>query len=149
MHVERTLSAKSIDNPTLRSCLFVRLGVIPDDLGHIRILGLFDESGVLDALVVVFDTFLPFGSIGKRRRLAPRFRVGVLRRDEFGPRGFSEDRLDHSRRRLCGCGAHAQDHRRSPEYRVTFRARDRRASGQLSRPGTNHPPMRSRSEETQ
>jgi hypothetical protein len=80
LHVERKLSGKSIDNPTLSSCLFVGLGFIPDDLGHIGILGLFDEGGVVDALVVEFDTFLPIGSIAKRCRLAPCPFKPVMRR---------------------------------------------------------------------
>jgi hypothetical protein len=47
----------------LTSGLFAGLEITPKGLGHIGILGLFDEGGIVDPLVVEFNILLRFGRI--------------------------------------------------------------------------------------
>ena len=70
------------DNPLISS-LLAGLEITPNDLGHIGILGLFDEGGIVDPLVVEFNILLLFVNVARRLLLALRFRVGILRRGEI------------------------------------------------------------------
>jgi hypothetical protein len=85
----RRFHAFSISGP------FLDLRVAADDLGHIGVLFLFDEGGIVEALVIDFDFILRFGCPA-RFLLALRFRMFLG--DELSLLGFSHNRLDLAHR---------------------------------------------------
>src|SRR6516165_6964837 len=116
---------------------FLLVVAVPDDVGDVLVtlLLLFDEGGVVHALVFDLHLFLGFlGALGRLalgRLLALGLRVRLLERDEFGLGGLRRHHLFfRRRRRSVGSGGHGlrsrpRVHRRDLHDGVAFRADDR------------------------
>jgi winged helix-turn-helix protein len=91
-------SAATLD-PSISSP-FLLLDVAADNLGDVGVffLALFDEGGIVEALVIGLDLILRFGRL-TWLLLALRFRVGISQGDELVLLGFSHNRLDLAHRR--------------------------------------------------
>ena len=93
------------------------------DIG-ILLLGLLDEGGVVEGLVVEGDILIAFGRRVAGFLLALRLRVGLFQGNEFGVPGLGHHRFDRARDGpRFRSGARGDDDRL--EHRSAFRTDDR------------------------
>jgi hypothetical protein len=109
------------------SGLLLVLDIAADDFGHVGVLllGLLDEGGIVEALVIELDVLLALDRLARGLLLALRLGIGLFKGDELGLRGLRDHGFDLAHRSAGRLRPAATwRHHDGLEHRPAFRADD-------------------------